>query len=60
MDFAIQNLKNIFDYYASNANRKIAHSIRKKILVSTKQLIHHPIPGKLNLIFSTYIKITDI
>lgn len=42
-----KNLKHIFDYYASNANRKIAHSIRKKIVVSTKQLIHHPDSGQI-------------
>lgn len=46
-DFVIQNLKDIFDYYFSNSNRKIAHSIREKILVSTKQLIHHPDSGQI-------------
>lgn len=24
-DFAIQNLKDIFDYYSKNANKKVAH-----------------------------------
>lgn len=48
-DFAIQNLKLIFDYYALKANKKIAHSIRKEILFSTKQLIHHPDSGQIEL-----------
>ena len=46
-DFAIQNLKDIFDYYSSTTNKKVAHSIRKKILISTKQLINHPNSGQI-------------
>lgn len=48
-DFAIENLKNIFDYYAINANRKVAHKIRKQILESTKQLTQNPESGQLEL-----------
>lgn len=48
-DFAIENLKSIFDYYADKANRKVAHKIRKQVLESTKQLIKHPESGQLEL-----------
>ncbi len=48
-DFAIQNLKDIFDYYSKNANKKIAHKIRKQILASTKQLIQNPESGQTEL-----------
>jgi toxin ParE1/3/4 len=44
-DFAIENLKSIFDYYAIKANRKVAHKIRKQILDSTKQLSQNPESG---------------
>jgi len=44
-DFAIQNLKDIFDYYCENANKKTAHKIRKQILASTKYLIQNPQSG---------------
>lgn len=46
-DFAIENLKIIFDYYATKANRKVAHKIRKQILDSIKQLIKNPESGQL-------------
>lgn len=46
-DFAIKNLKSIFDYYVTKANRKVAHKIRKQILDSTKQLIKNPESGQL-------------
>ena len=46
-DFAIENLKSIFDYYVTKANRKVAHKIRKQILDSTKQLIKNPDSGQL-------------
>ena len=39
-DFAIENLKDIFDYYSVKANKKIAHKIRKSIsLVSQTTLL---------------------
>lgn len=28
-DFAIENLKEIFDYYSKNATKKVAHKIKK-------------------------------
>ena len=31
-DFAIENLKVIFDFYAFKVNRKVAHKIRSQIL----------------------------
>lgn len=46
-DFAIENLKSIFYYYATKANRKVAHKIRKQILDSTKQIIKNPESGQL-------------
>ena len=48
-DFAIENLKDIFDYYSNKANKKIAHKIRKQILDSTKQLINNPESGQIEL-----------
>ena len=46
-DFAIRNLKNIFEYHVEKANRKIAHKIKQKILTSAKQLISNPESGQL-------------
>lgn len=46
-DFAIKNLKDIFSYYATKANKNVAHKIRKQILTSTKQLIHTPELGQI-------------
>ena len=37
-DFAIRNLKDIFDYYSTQAGKKVAHKIRRQILKSSKQL----------------------
>lgn len=48
-DFAIQNLKDIFDYYTKNVNKKVAHKIRKQILASTKQLNQNPKSGQIEL-----------
>lgn len=45
-DFAIQNLKLIFNYYSENANKKIAHKIRIQILASTSQLKNHSESGQ--------------
>ena len=46
-DFAISNLKNIFDYYSIEVNKKLAHKIRKQILKSSKQLIRNPNSGPI-------------
>lgn len=48
-DFAIDNLKEIFDYYSNKANKKVAHKIRTQILASTKQLINNPESGQIEL-----------
>lgn len=48
-DFAIENLKIIFEFYAVKANKKVAHNIRKKIFNTTKQLINHPNSGQKEL-----------
>lgn len=44
-DFAIRNLKEIFDFYSTNANKKVAHKIRSRILTSAKQLENNPKSG---------------
>lgn len=46
-DFAIENLKSIFEYYITKANPKVAHTIRKQILDSAKQLIKNPESGQI-------------
>ncbi len=48
-DFAIENLKDIYDYYASNTNRKVARKILNQILKSTKQLVKNPESGQLEI-----------
>jgi plasmid stabilization system protein ParE len=48
-DFAIANLKDIFDYYLENANEKVAHKIRKRILNSTNQLKINPEIGQIEI-----------
>ncbi len=45
-DFAIENLKVIFDFYSIKANKKVAHKIRIQILTATKQIINHPTSGQ--------------
>ena len=46
-DFAVENLKDIFDYYSNKASKRTAHEIRKQILNSTKQLIKNPKSGQI-------------
>lgn len=46
-DFAIENLKEIFDYFSENASKKIAKNIKKQIFASTKQLIKNPESGQI-------------
>ena len=48
-DFAIRNLKDIFEYYSIEVNKKLAHKIRKQILESSKQLIKNPNSGSVEL-----------
>lgn len=45
-NFAIENLKAIFNYYKDRASTKVAHKIRQQILEATKQLFHHPESGQ--------------
>ncbi len=45
--FAIENLKDIFDYYSIKAGQKTAHKIRKQIFQSIKQLIKNPKSGQI-------------
>lgn len=44
-DFAIQNLKEIFDFWKIKSNRKVAEKIRNQILNSAKQLLQNPESG---------------
>lgn len=46
-DFAIRNLRDIFNYYSTNSNKKFAHKIRKQILKSSRQLIKHHSSGPI-------------
>ncbi|MGB3345631.1 MAG: type II toxin-antitoxin system RelE/ParE family toxin [Aequorivita sp.] len=46
-DFAIENLKQIFDYYKARAGEKVAHKIRRQILEATKQLHSNPESGQI-------------
>ncbi|WP_417858859.1 type II toxin-antitoxin system RelE/ParE family toxin [Xanthomarina gelatinilytica] len=46
-DFAIENLKDIFDYYAENASKKIAHKVRKQILDTSLQLLNNSESGQI-------------
>lgn len=46
-EFAIRNLKDIFDYYSTQANKKVAHKIRRQILNSSKQLIKNANSGPI-------------
>lgn len=46
-EFAIENLKDIFDYYSKKATEKVCHRIRKQILNSTKRLNDNPELGQL-------------
>ncbi|AXG71124.1 ParE toxin of type II toxin-antitoxin system, parDE [Kordia sp. SMS9] len=46
-DFAIENLKDIFDYFSNKVSNETAHKIRKQILNSTNQLINNPKSGQL-------------
>ena len=46
-DFAIKNLKEIFDYYSTRVNIKVAHGIRLQILKSSRQLKYNPNSGSI-------------
>ncbi|MDT8414172.1 MAG: type II toxin-antitoxin system RelE/ParE family toxin [Flavobacteriaceae bacterium] len=48
-DFAVENLKDIFDYYSNKVSNKTAHKIRKQIFSSTKRLGKNPESGQLEL-----------
>ncbi len=46
-EFATRSLKWIFNYYVENANRNVAHKIRKQILESTRHLTKYPEIGQV-------------
>ena len=45
--FAVEELKEIFDYYKENAGIPIANRLRKKIFNSTRQLKTQPKSGQI-------------
>lgn len=49
-DFAIINVKNIFDFYANRVNKKVAHKIRTKSLNLLNNSKPIRIPVQLNQI----------
>lgn len=55
-DFAIENLKDIFQYYSKKANNKVAHKVRKQILDATKQLLKHHLLGQVELNLESLIQ----
>ncbi len=46
-DFVIRNLKDIFDYYFTKVNKKVAHKIRRQILKSPKPLKQNTNSGSI-------------
>ncbi len=48
-DFAIENLKDIFDFYAVTANKKVAKKIKKDIFKAVKLLVRYPELGQIEL-----------
>lgn len=45
--FAIEMLKEIFNYYKQKAGPEIAKKIKTEIFTATKQLIKHPASGQI-------------
>ncbi len=45
--FAIQSLKEVFDYYAKNVSRSVAHKIRTEILLATAKPRMYPKLGQI-------------
>ncbi len=48
-DFAIENLKDIFDFYSTTASKKIANKIKNDIFKSVKLLVRYPKLGQIEL-----------
>ncbi len=48
-DFAIENLKDIFDFYSVTANKKVANKIKQEIFKSVKLLVRYPRLGQVEL-----------
>jgi len=45
--FAIDRLKESFEYYAEHVNKRVAHKIRTEILRASKYLEKHPESGQI-------------
>ncbi len=52
-DFAIKNLKDIFDFYSITANKKVANKIKREIFTSVKLLVRYPELGQFELSLET-------
>jgi toxin ParE1/3/4 len=48
-DFAINTLKDIYDYYKENASISVAKKIKSNIFASTKPLLKNPNTGQIEL-----------
>ncbi|MBI9069374.1 MAG: type II toxin-antitoxin system RelE/ParE family toxin [Salinivirgaceae bacterium] len=48
-DFAINTLKEIYDYYKENATISVAKKIKSNIFTSTKPLLKNPDSGQIEL-----------
>ncbi len=48
-DFAIENLKDIFDFYCITANKGVANKIKQEIFKSVKLLARYPELGQIEL-----------
>ncbi len=48
-DFAIENLKDIFDFYCTTANKRVANKIKQDIFKSVKLLVGYPELGQIEL-----------
>ncbi len=48
-DFAIENLKDIFDFYSTTVNKKVANKIKQEIFKSVKLLVRYPELGQVEL-----------
>ena len=49
-EFAVEMLKDIYEYYKDNVSIKIAKKIKSNILTATKQLKKHPNSGQKELL----------
>lgn len=46
-DFAINELKSIYEYYKVHVNVTVAHKIKSKLFAATSNLSEHPLIGQI-------------